>query len=321
MRDLQRRLGAAGFAVATTTPGVYCPATAEAVSAFQSSRGLHADGVCGDQTWAALVEASYSLGDRVLYLRAPMLRGDDVAELQRQLGRLGFDAGRVDGIYGPDTVGALAEFQRNVGLDPDGIGGFDTVRALDRVGARHAHAQPVAALREHEQLLSAPRTLGGHRIVLGHGGGLATLARAASRSVRRAGATVITVDDPDESRHAAAANTFDATLYVGFVAGERAIVAYYAVAGFESTGGRRLAERLADALAPQLGVPLAAVGMRLPVLRETRMPAVLCELPSARIATDRSHDLAAVVVTTLSAWVAAPDPPVRTDRAPSPHGA
>lgn len=320
MRDLQRRLGAAGFGVATASPGVYCPATLDAVTAFQTSRGLHTDGVCGEQTWAALVEASYALGDRVLYLRAPMLRGDDVAELQRQLGRLGFDAGRVDGIFGPATVAALAEFQRNVGLDPDGIGGFDTVRALDRVGPRRADAQPVAALREHERLLSAPRTLDGHRVVLGHGGGLATLARATSRSVRRAGAIVITVDDPDGSRHAATANTFDATLYVGFVAGERAAVAYYAVTGFESTGGRRLAERLSDALAPQLGVAVAPVGMRVPVLRETRMPAVLCELPSARTATDRSHDLAAVIVTTLSAWVAAPGPAISTEQAASAHG-
>ena len=37
-------------------------------------------------------------------LTAPNLRGEDVAELQRILARLGFDCGRVDGIYGPDTT-------------------------------------------------------------------------------------------------------------------------------------------------------------------------------------------------------------------------
>ena len=86
------------------------------MSAFQQARGLPADGICDRVTWMALVEASWELGDRTLYLRAPNLRGDDVAELQRQLGRLGFDPGRVDGIFGPATTAALAEFQRNVEL-------------------------------------------------------------------------------------------------------------------------------------------------------------------------------------------------------------
>ena len=67
---------------------------------FQEHRGLRSDGVCGPQTWSALVEAGRVLGDRLLYYRNPMLRGDDVATLQRQLGALGFDAGRVDGIFG-----------------------------------------------------------------------------------------------------------------------------------------------------------------------------------------------------------------------------
>ena len=53
----------------------------------------------------------------MLYLRRPMLRGDDVAELQRQLNALGFDAGREDGILGPrDRVGAASvPAQRRLG--------------------------------------------------------------------------------------------------------------------------------------------------------------------------------------------------------------
>ena len=66
-----------------------------------------------------------------------MTRGDDVAELQARLGRLGFDAGPVDGIFGPLTAVALADFQRNSGLHPDGICGFETLQALRRVGEPH----------------------------------------------------------------------------------------------------------------------------------------------------------------------------------------
>ena len=78
--------------------------TQAAVCAFQQARGLTSTGVCDDLTWTALVEASWRLGDRHLYLRAPHLRGDDVAELQHRLGQFGFDAGRVDGIFGVETA-------------------------------------------------------------------------------------------------------------------------------------------------------------------------------------------------------------------------
>ena len=71
----------------------------------------------------ALVEAGWRLGDRLLVLAAPQLRGDDIAELQDALNQLGFDCGRPDGIFGPATVRALEDFQRNGGLTPDGICG------------------------------------------------------------------------------------------------------------------------------------------------------------------------------------------------------
>ena len=49
----------------------------------------------------ALIEAGWRLGDRLLVLAAPQLRGDDVTELQDALNQLGFDCGRPDGIFGP----------------------------------------------------------------------------------------------------------------------------------------------------------------------------------------------------------------------------
>ena len=41
--------------------------------------------------------------------------------------RSGFDAGRIDGIFGPDTDRALRSFQRNAGFGVDGIGGPQTL--------------------------------------------------------------------------------------------------------------------------------------------------------------------------------------------------
>ena len=129
-------LSAAGFAPAAgAEAGGYCAHTEHAVRSFQTARGLHGDGICDETTWTALVEASWRLGDRQLLLTLPNLRGDDVADLQSRLARLGFDCGRVDGILGPRTARALADFQSNCGLLADGICGPDTVRSIERVSS------------------------------------------------------------------------------------------------------------------------------------------------------------------------------------------
>ena len=119
--------------------GGFCPATEDAVRAFQTGRGLRGDGRCDEQTWTALVEAAWKLGDRLLFLTSPNLRGDDVAELQSRLGRLGFDCGRVDGILGPLTARALEEFQTNCGTAADGVCGPDTVRTLAMMSSQTGH--------------------------------------------------------------------------------------------------------------------------------------------------------------------------------------
>lgn len=99
---------------------VFSEATQATVQAFQRSRGLANTGVVDTTTWASLVEAGWRLGDRLLYLVKPYLRGDDVAELQVRLSQLGFDPGRVDGVFGPLLDRALSEFQRNCGLETNG---------------------------------------------------------------------------------------------------------------------------------------------------------------------------------------------------------
>ena len=127
IRDLQRRLGTAGFSAAGDDLRPFRRRDAGGSQAFQQVRGLHANGRCDEPTWLALVEAGWSLGDRLLMIGAPHLRGDDVAELQNVLNQLGFDCGRPDGILGPATVRALQDFQRNSGLTVDGVCGPQSV--------------------------------------------------------------------------------------------------------------------------------------------------------------------------------------------------
>ncbi len=163
--DVQRRLGEVGHAC-DQNPGVFDRVTEDAVRAFQQRRGLPADGTVGEETWLALVGASYRLGDRLLYLTRPPLAGDDVRELQRRLDRLGFDAGHDDGVYSEDTFDAVREFQLNAGLDVDGIAGPSTVDHLMRLHRKHQEAS-VWALRERQALRRPQRhTVAGARIML-----------------------------------------------------------------------------------------------------------------------------------------------------------
>ncbi|HEY5888329.1 MAG TPA: peptidoglycan-binding protein [Acidimicrobiales bacterium] len=303
--DVQRRLGALGHDLADDPAGDFDSATEAAVAAFQAQRGLPRDGIVGPVTWAALVESGWRLGDRFLYHRTPMQRGDDVAELQSSLGALGFDAGRVDGICGPDTARALEEFQRNSGLTADGICGPDSVSALRRLAGRRAGPTSVAQAREAHALRDAPRHLGDRRIVIGDPGTLDALADRVCRLLTDAGAVVTVLHAVDGSTQAREANDLAAELYVGLrlVAEPSCHLSFYATEGFESVGGRRLAELGAQELGTVLDIGPSVQGMRLPVLRETKMPAVLCELGPVDEVVVHSADLAAALTRGIATWV------------------
>lgn len=268
------------------------------------------DGTCGTQTWTALVEAGYRPGDRLLYLRYPMLQGDDVAELQRQLGTLGFDAGRVDGIFGARTAHALGEFQRNVGLAPDGIFGQATLGELRRLESRRSEGSLVSGIRERERLRRAPRTLVGRRVAVGHQGGLGAAVEAVRHALAGAGAVVIPMLHPEGAILAAEANAAEVDVYLGLhldPALASCRVAYYRGYRYESEGGRHLAELVAGRLSALLedGRVATAVGMSVPELRYSRMPAVVCDIAPVSLVVEGAHELGRAILSAMVAWAAA----------------
>jgi len=254
------------------------------------------------------VEATWKLGDRLLLLTSPNLRGDDVAELQNRLARIGFDCGRVDGIFGPLTSHALADFQSNCGLPLDGVCGTETIRVLARVSGQTGTGPGVSAVRERERLRETPTSVASMRIVVGQFGGLSAVTRALTRELRTAGAQVMSLDEPDAVTQARAANRYTADVYVGFESGiaEQCVVHYYRVPAFESLGGRALAACFTTTLSMVDLVVGAPCGMRLPVLRETKMPAVLCTLAPVRHAVDLAPQVAASVIAALEMWTTRP---------------
>ncbi|HHW48404.1 MAG TPA: LysM peptidoglycan-binding domain-containing protein [Clostridiaceae bacterium] len=58
--------------------------------------------------------------------------GPNVKLIQSLLNRIGYNAGQVDGIFGPRTQAAVMAFQRSFGLTPDGIAGPATWNAFER---------------------------------------------------------------------------------------------------------------------------------------------------------------------------------------------
>lgn len=144
----------------------YDEAVELAVRTFQQERGLTVDGVVGPLTFRRLDEAKWRLGDRILtHLPGNLMAGDDVYTLQRRLLGLGFPVGRVDGYFGPETAAGLREFQRNVGIPPDGTCGPATLKALARLRPIVQGGAP-NTLRVEERIRDAGPHLGGKTVVL-----------------------------------------------------------------------------------------------------------------------------------------------------------
>jgi len=57
---------------------------------------------------------------RELRLRTPLMRGTDVETIQMALNGRGYDPGKVDGLYGPQTSTAVKNFQFDSDLEPTG---------------------------------------------------------------------------------------------------------------------------------------------------------------------------------------------------------
>ena len=93
-----------------------------------------------------------------LRLTRPALQGPEVRRLQQQLARLGYDVGKVDGVFGPATDRAVKAFQHDRKLTSDGIVGPVTAAAL----AAELPAQPVPEPAPEAHAANRPGGTHGH---------------------------------------------------------------------------------------------------------------------------------------------------------------
>jgi N-acetylmuramoyl-L-alanine amidase len=269
VRELHERLSAIGYR-SSDELGHFGERTVAVVEAFQRSKGLVITGEVDATTWNRLVEAGWRLGDRLLFVTTPPLRGDDVADLQVRLSQLGFDPGHIDGIFGPSTDVALREFQRNCGAEVSGALTRATLIELRRLSAGTSRL----SVTEARDLAGFGDT-SGPVILCGDKALVTALARELTAT--ELGAAVLVVED----NVSATANDAGAALVISLDQLESRGVHLHYWLGYRthSRRGEQLASAIATGLSSAHHVPPVEVtGMGLPVLRETRMTALHIEI-------------------------------------------
>lgn len=301
--ELHERLPALGYPIDSVelAERIFGDSTEAAVRKFQQDHGLLVDGLIGPETWESLVSSGFTLGDRLLYLSEPMLRGRDVAELQGRLNSLGFDCGRADGVLGPRTERALKDFQRQAGVVADGVFGPLTHGALETLGSRGRTLSagpptesfpPISGLRGARIYLDTPSGLE-QRFSPAIDAEIARfcvwVAGAVAQRLSDHGATGLQSRRPGEfltaEERAALANSTNPHAVISLAlnwsedsdAGGTATY-YFAGPSGLSKGGRRLAALCQDSLVETLGLPDCRIhGRSWTILRRTQAPAVVVE--------------------------------------------
>ena len=129
--NVQKHLRAAGFDPKRTS-GVFDERTAGALTAFQKKSGLPATGTVDARTWKAL-QKSFILSSKPA---APAQklgeRSGAVKASEQLLKRLGFNPGRIDGLFDKKTLAAVKAYEKKHKLERDGAIGTNQLAKMKR---------------------------------------------------------------------------------------------------------------------------------------------------------------------------------------------
>lgn len=301
---LQRLLTQCGY-VAVDDLGTFGSSTKNQLRAFQQSKGITPNGICDGLTWHVLIEAHWKLGDRLLYLKTPMLRGDDIAQLQGRLSWLGFDPGKVDGVFGPKTLRAVGEFQINVGLSGDGISGAETIAELERNIGRSSVT--VTSFKEALRFGDPAKDIRTLKLAIAAPLNLAVNAEMIRQSLNKEGIRSTSFIHPDITTIASLTNTSgaDLSIFLEISRSNQGCISYFQGFRYTSTIGRSIAQTIADELEKVLPIPSVEVlGSTHRMLQLTRTPSVVVAIGEPHLWSLYSIEISAAIISGLTSWKA-----------------
>jgi hypothetical protein len=106
VEGLQRGLKARGL-YRGPIDGVFGDVTKDAVMGFQRQQGIVADGAVGPQTAKAMRQSQVAVGDHFEQPAHLNQAGKDILGVEKKLRRLGYDTGKVDGVFDQKTMKAV----------------------------------------------------------------------------------------------------------------------------------------------------------------------------------------------------------------------
>jgi N-acetylmuramoyl-L-alanine amidase len=301
--EIRGRLSNMGFTVDSDEPTFFDERLDIAIRAFQSARGLTPDGIIGPLTLGRLEEALWSLGDRTLsFTPGNLMQGDDVVSLQQRLTTLGFDCGKIDGIFGKRTDGALREFQKGAGIVEDGVAATLTFEAFHRLrktvsGGRSEKLRQSVALDDMRtgianKTIALDAEIGSANELL-----INLVASKLQGRLSALGATVslthslVQPSDATEAQRADLCNQLKADLVLSIQSnGESSELAFHfgSEHGGWSHTGQRAAMRITDAVSKSADTEFTKAARTWEILRLTKMPAVIINLNA--ISLDKTND-------------------------------
>lgn len=144
--SIQYKLSDYDFEVAKEEPGIFGVKTHAAIRQFQRLKKLHVDGVAGPETLAALfinkdIDEIEVEDHIMLKIQEGQLfrfgdKGDAVKEIQKRLATAGYYHFDLDGVFGSRTKDAVENYQKDTGLQIDGIIGEKTYEQLAGVSLK-----------------------------------------------------------------------------------------------------------------------------------------------------------------------------------------
>jgi putative chitinase len=130
--NVQKHLSAAGFSPKRSS-GTFDERTAGALKAFQKKSKLPATGVVDPKTWKALQKSYILTSSKAAPSQSLNERSGAVKASETLLKKLGFNPGKIDGLFDRNTLKAVKAYEKQQGSKVDGVIGTRQLEQMTKL--------------------------------------------------------------------------------------------------------------------------------------------------------------------------------------------